>query len=155
MVATNVRRASHSQRRAHVQARHESAFCRRENARESRAIIAGLHRSNAFWRRFWSPKQVAKRRRLARIAARRAAARRRREQAALGGKFVHFAKCPTRLSAAAKRAIRKEQAHKAKVAACRRALAAKSASRSLKGAAAAPSSKSAKSRKAKSGRTKC
>lgn len=150
-VTVSGRRLAHGARRASVHARHESAFCRRMAIQNARFFAANAHHTQAWWRRFWSPRQVAKRARLARIAARQRAARIRREKkfmAKAGRKFIHFQACPSRVSMAARRAAQKRQAATAKFFACVRAQSPQSASTATR---AAQSLKSAKSRKATAG----
>jgi hypothetical protein len=163
VVHVTTRRDAHKTQRAAIHAARESAYCRRLEAKITREYAHEAKHSAGWWKWYWSPKQVAKRKRKAAKAIRRERAYQRREKAYLksvGRSWIKYPSCPDTARnkhKAQEKAARKsrEAARKRKRAACRAALAASAGYPATASAKAAKSAKARKSAKAASGRSKC
>jgi hypothetical protein len=137
-----------------------SAYCRRLNIQEAREYARETRHTQSWWRWYFSPRQVAKRRRARAKALRREQAYVRREKAYLakhGLRWVSYPKCPAIAKARHQAAERKKRdelaaARRRRAAACRRALGpypASKAARAAKASRAAKPSKATRARKVK------
>jgi len=157
------RRKAHSARRYYTVAARNRQWCRREARREARAYAKArrVHRSAAWWRRYYSPAAVAKRRRAEAKAVRDIRKYLREEKRAVlasGKKWINYPACPSQVkskiyhTAAARK--RQEERKKKRIE-CRRALRRIKAYDASKAAKSKKASKAVKASKAKSGRSSC
>jgi hypothetical protein len=160
------RRQFHGRGRVSIHARRTSAYCRRVNQREARQDRHDARHSQGWWKWYFSPRQVAKRKRRKVKALRRLHAGQRREKKYLhmaGKTWINYPACPSRVSAERKaaterrhkREAERRKARRQREARCRRAQQSQTSSKGTRAARAAKARKSSKSAKAKSGRSKC